>query len=165
MTCKDDGLRVCCINAQSCRNKTLAIADHIIVQFIEHNIDVMAICETWLQYKRDTSVIKDMLPNGYLIEHTPRPTGKGGGVAIIHRSSLQLRKETTDTFRSFEHVSCRLKTPELSVRVVVVYRPPSSAKNGLTTAIFFDEWGRFIDSQIVNIWTSDCDGRFKLPRR
>ena len=56
VTCKDDGLRVCCINAQSCRNKILAIADHI----IEHNIDVMAICETWLQYKRDTSVIKDI---------------------------------------------------------------------------------------------------------
>ena len=95
VTCKDDGLRVCYINAQSCRNKTLAIADHI----IEYNIDVTAICETWLQYKRDTSVIKDMLPNGYSIEHTHRPTGKGGGVAIIHRSSLQLRKETTDTFR------------------------------------------------------------------
>ena len=88
MTFKDDGLRVCCINAQSCRNKALAIADHI----IEHNIDVMAICETWLKYKRDTSVIKDMLPNGYSIEHTPRPIGKGGGVAIIHRSSLKLRK-------------------------------------------------------------------------
>ena len=57
VTFKDDGQRVCCINAQSCRNKALAIADHI----IEHNIDVMAICETWLKYKRDTSVIKDML--------------------------------------------------------------------------------------------------------
>ena len=35
------------------------------------------------------------------------------------------------------------------MRVVVVYRPPPSAKNGLTTAIFFDEWGRFIDSQTL----------------
>ena len=152
LTCKDDGLRVCCINAQSCRNKTLAIADHI----IEQNIDVMAICETWLKSKRDTNVIKYMLPNGYSLEHTPRPTGKGGGVAIIYRSSLQLRKETTDTFRSFEHVACRLKTSELTVRVVVaksslvvVYRPPPSAKNGLTTAMFFNEWGRFIDSQTL----------------
>ena len=119
VTCrpKDDGLHVCCINTQSSRNKTLAIADHI----IEHNIDVMAICETWLKSKGDTNVIKDMLPNGYSIEHTRRPTGKGGGVAIIYRSSLQLRKETTDTLRSLEHVACRLKTPELSVREVVVY--------------------------------------------
>ena len=109
VTCKDDGLRVCCINAQSCRNKKLAIADHI----IEQNIDVMAICETWLKSKRDTNVIKDMLPNCYSIEHTPRPTGKGGGVAIIYRSSLQLRKETTDTFRSFEH--CCVSTEDIRV--------------------------------------------------
>ena len=76
---------------------------------------------TWLKSRRDASVKKDMLSNGYSVEHTPHPTGKGGGVAIIHRSSLQLRKETTDTFRSFEHIACRLTTPELSVLLVVVY--------------------------------------------
>ena len=64
--------------------------------------------ETWLKSGRDASVIKDMLPNGYSNEHTPRPTGKGGGVAITHRSSLQLRKETFDTYRTIGLWNIRL---------------------------------------------------------
>ena len=77
------------------RHTTGACANHVLSSLIYihriptqfYNIDVMAICETWLKSKRDTNVIKDMLPNGYSIEHTPRPSGKGGGVAIIYRSS------------------------------------------------------------------------------
>ena len=57
---------------------------------IEHNIDVMAICETWLKSKRDTNVIKDMLPNGYSIEHTPRRIHSVGPHSDKPRS-LELR--------------------------------------------------------------------------
>ena len=36
-----------------------------------------------------------------------------------------------------------------SMRIVVVYRPPPSAKNRLTTTLFFDEWDRFIDQHTI----------------
>jgi hypothetical protein len=81
-------------------------------------------------------VIKDIVPNGYCIKHTPRPTGKGGGVAIIHNSEIVLHKQDTDAFRSFEHIECRLKTPKFSMKIVVFYRPPPSAKN-VKSAIYF----------------------------
>ena len=142
---RDQGVRVCYVNAQSCRNKTLAIADHI----LDNQLDMMAISETWLKSSRDSNVIKDIVPNGYCIKHTPRPTGKGGGVAIIHKSEIVLHKQDTDAFRSFEHIECRLKTPVSSMRIVVFYRPPPSAKNGLTTTVFFDEWDRFIDQHTI----------------
>ena len=142
---RDQGVRVCYVNAQSCRNKTLAIADHI----LDNQLDMMAISETWLKSSRDSNVIKDIVPNGYCIKHTPRPIGKGGDVAIIHKSEIVLYKQDTDAFRSFEHIECRLKTPMSSMRIVVFYRPPSSAKNGLTTSVFFDEWDRFIDQHTI----------------
>ena len=142
---RDQGVRVCYVNAQSCRNKTLAIADHI----LDNQLDMMAISETWLKSSRDSNVIKDIVPNGYCIKHTPRPTGKGGGVAIIHKSEIVLHKQDTDAFRSFEHIECRLKTPVSSMRIVVFYRPPPSAKNRLTTTVFFDEWDRFIDQHTI----------------
>ena len=68
---RDQGVRVCYVNAQSCRNKTLAIADHT----LDNQHDMMAISETWLNSSRDLNVIKDIVPNGYCIKHTPRPTG------------------------------------------------------------------------------------------
>ena len=142
---RDQGVRVCYVNAQSCRNKTLAIADHI----LDNQLDMMATSETWLKSSRDSNVIKDIVPNGYCIKHTPRPIGKGGGVAIIHKSEIVLQKQDTDAFRSFEHIECRLKTPMSSMRIVVVYRPPPSAKNGLTTTVFFEEWDRFIDQHTI----------------
>ena len=50
----DQGVRVCYVNAQSCRNKTLAIADHI----LDNQLDMMAISQTWLTFSRDSNVIK-----------------------------------------------------------------------------------------------------------
>ena len=73
-------------------------------------------------------MITDIVPNGYCIKHTPRPTGKGGGVTIIHKSEIVLHQQDTDAFRSFEHVEGRLKTPMSSMRIVVFYRPPPSVK-------------------------------------
>ena len=98
---------------------------------------MMAISKTWLKSSRDSNVIKDIVPNGYCIKQTPRLTGKGGGVAIIHKSEIVLHKQDTDAFRSFEHIEHRLKTPMSSMRIVVFYCPPQSAKNGLTTIVFF----------------------------
>ena len=98
---------------------------------------MMAISETWLKSSRDSNVIKDIVPNGYCIKHTPRPTGKGGGVAIIHTSEIVLHKQYTNAFQSFEHIECRLKNPMSSMIIVVFYRPPPSAKNRLTTTVFF----------------------------
>ena len=161
MICKDDGLRVCCINAQSCRNKTLAIADHI----IEQNFDVMAICETWLKSKRDTNVIKDMLPNGYSIEHTPRPTGKGGGVAIIYRSSLQFSQ------KNHRYVSvirtCCVSTEDIRVNGArsCCVSPAAISEKWPDNCNVLRRMGPFHRQSDVNIWTSDCHGRPKLSRR
>ena len=108
----------------------------------------MALCETWLKPSTDTCVRYDLTLTGCKKKH-PRPIGKGGGVAIIHTSGLIIPKRTTEMFRTFEHIECTLKTCKSSMRIVVVYRPPPSAKNGLTTSAFFEVWGRFIDQHVL----------------
>ena len=57
----------CYINAQCCQSKTLAISDHI----LENYVDIMALCETWLNPSTDAFVRKDLTPTGYAIKHTP----------------------------------------------------------------------------------------------
>ncbi len=84
---RDQGVRVCYVNAQSCRNKTLAIADHI----LENHLDMMTICETWLKPSSDANVITYIVPYGYSIKHTPK-------------SSYTNTVTDADAFRSFEHL-------------------------------------------------------------
>ena len=76
--------------------KHLRFAEHI----PDNQLDMMTISQTWLKCSRDSSVITDIVPNGYCIKHTPRPIDKGGGVAIIHKSEIVLQKQDTDAFRS-----------------------------------------------------------------
>ena len=122
--------------------RTIAFVDHI----LDNQLDMMAISDAWLKCSRDTSVITEIVPNGYCIKHTPRPTGKGGGFTNIHKSEIVLHQQDTDAFRSFQNIECRLKTP---MGIVVFYRPPPSVKNGLTTTVFFEEWDRFVDQHII----------------
>ena len=122
---REPGVEVCYINAQSCRNKTLAISD----QVTENDLDIMALCETWLKPSTDACVGNDLTPTGYAIKRTPRPTGKGGGVAIIHKSRLNIRKRTIEMFRTFEHIECTLNTCCSSMRIVVMYREDNTENN------------------------------------
>ena len=69
-----------------------------------------------------------LTPTGYAIKHTSRPTGKGGGVAIIYKSRLNKRNQNSEVFHTFKHIECMLQTCKSSMRIVVMYCPPPSAK-------------------------------------
>ena len=107
----------------------------------------MALCETWLKPLTDACVRNDLAPTGYAIKHTPHPTGKGGRVAIIHKSGLNIW--ITEVLHTFEHIECTLENCKSFMDIVVMYHPLPSVKNSLTTSAFFEEWGRFIDQYVL----------------
>jgi hypothetical protein len=74
------------LNCRSVKNKTLAIVDFI----QSHNADLLAITETWLGSEIDKSVISDITPQGYGIHHVSRHGKKGGGVALVYNSNLEV---------------------------------------------------------------------------
>lgn len=60
-----------------------------------------------------------------------------------------MRTRLCNCFRSFEYLDgtfSNLKT----VRVIVVYLPPLSSANKLTTDIFLDEFSRFFDDVVAS---------------
>ena len=75
------------LNCRSVKNKTLAIADFI----QSHNADLLAITETWLGSEIDKSVISDITPQGYGFHHVSRHGKKGGGVALVYNSNLEVK--------------------------------------------------------------------------
>lgn len=129
------------INPWSVCNKALEIADMI----VDKEMDILAIAETWFTGDaQDRVVEQDLVPAGYSIAQHPRKTGRGGGVALIYRSSLKVkwRPHMYDTFECLESSIYG----SVMARICIIYRSPSS-KGGKH---FLEEFSDFLSSMICS---------------
>ena len=88
--------------------------------------------------------ILNTLPD-FTVFHIPRPDKKGGGIALFVRTCFNITKNLTPTFTSFEHIDITLTYKNFNLHLVVIYRPPPSTKNKLTTTKFFSEFARLTE--------------------
>ena len=128
------------VNPWSICNKTTTIHDFI----VDHHPDVLCIAETWLTgTESDNALISAVLPPGYAMMHAPRGS-RGGGVAIIYRACISLRKNTLmSVFQTFELLDC-LAMVSRPLRICTVYRSPRN--HGHTMSEFFDEFSVLLES-------------------
>ena len=95
----------------------------------DNSVDVAGICETWFNESCNpaTAIIKSF---GYSIIHNFRKEKKGGGTALIFKSSFKLSPISfSQTFTTFEITAATSKTDQSKVIFVVVYRTgPLSSK-------------------------------------
>ena len=139
------------INAQSVCNKADLLVDH----FIQHNFDIICLTETWLSVSdKHRKVIGDLTLAGFTFYHVPRPNRLGGGIAILYRESIKRGATSSFTASSFESLCCDFQFPGTStpIKILVLYRPPYSRKNKISTAAFIDE---FADCT-ATLLTSQC---------
>ena len=117
---------------------------------IEHDIDMLAMTETWLtSAAKDELFIKGLKIGGYDLFSVPRKGNGGyGGVAILYKKNLSVLSKTSCEFSSFEHCEVTVNTGSKQLNVNVVYRPPPSQKNKLTNKMFFDEFSPFMHDRI-----------------
>ena len=97
VTTPKSNISVAVINARSVRNKNTTITECI----TDHNIDILAITETWLKKNSDKPIIVAMTPSGYSFVNAPCASGRGGGVGVIHRDEFackQLPRSNNVTF-------------------------------------------------------------------
>ncbi|XP_063953981.1 uncharacterized protein LOC135153775 [Lytechinus pictus] len=110
------------LNARSLRNKSDEFQDYV----LEHNFDVVFICETWLT-SSDDAVIANLLPQGYTFRHRCRANRRGGGLAILYHDGLTAAIRPSLHMKSVEMMSVTLSsTNNISIDVVMVYRPPGT---------------------------------------
>ena len=76
--------KVMFLNAQSLRNKALDICDYI----MQANVDLVFLCEKWLRPEGDEAGCAALTPPGFCLKTFPRQSGTGGGLAVLHRTSL-----------------------------------------------------------------------------
>ena len=80
------------------KNKTADLFDYI----CDCKADFFAITETWLTTD-DAAVRAELCPVGYKISDRPRTGRRGGGVALIYRDSLSVRRIDAGGKESFEN--------------------------------------------------------------
>ena len=143
LVCPTTTASLCIFNARSVRNKTTDILDHI----HEHDLDIVAITETWLTNKdSDLPVTRALTPPGYNLIHHPRCGRRSGGIAILHKEAVKaMSLKTFSNIHSFEAMSLKLTLFGKCVILLVVYRPPPNKKNGSSVVDFFKEFADILD--------------------
>jgi exonuclease III len=104
-------------------DKPTVLRDFILRQ----SIDILLLSETWLSPDSPSSVLNSLIPPGFSLFHKPRSTGRGGGLAVIFRSSLSISEAALSSFSSFESLCFTLTLASKTFVFLGVYRPPSSS--------------------------------------
>ena len=143
----DKFLSLFTMNCRSVKNKTISVCDFI----SSNNADIVALTKTWLGTSIDTSVIAELLPDGYIIVHIPRRDRRVGGCAVIFKSTIDVSLlANSNPFTHFELLDCSVKINTQQIRLCVIYRPPQSKSNNHKIATFFEEWSTFLDNVVVS---------------
>ncbi|CAG2215034.1 unnamed protein product [Mytilus edulis] len=93
-----DRISLISLNARSVKNKSTSICDFM----LSNDADILALTETWLGTSIDKQVISEITQNGYSIHQISRKGKTGGGVAVIHKSNIEIkRSKHAQTFTHF----------------------------------------------------------------
>ena len=144
------------LNCQGAKEKakTGIITDLI----VEHQIQIFCLTETWFAGDQsDDFCLRSMTPSGYDIINVPRGGGDPhGGIAVLYQQGFKIASNsdknsdnTNHHFKSFEYSSVVFTCGSKCFTVVTIYRPYPSAKNRLTTGMFFDEFSQFMQDMII----------------
>ncbi|CAG2218034.1 unnamed protein product [Mytilus edulis] len=124
------------LNCRSVKNKALSICDFV----TSHDLDILAITESWLGSDIDEGVIQDLVPSGYNIMHHSRNNRRGGGIALLFKGGIGIKRLNVHEkhFTHFEHME---------------FTTPSSKSNGLRNTVFFEEWESYLDQNTILVPT------------
>ena len=129
--------KFCLLNVRSLANKSFICQD-----FISTNkIDFFIVTESWIN-PDDCSPLIESSPPDYLFFHQPRLTGRGGGLAVVHRNDFSCSRLSLGQFTTFESLGFILKN-RLPILCVLIYRPPKFISG------FIQEFSDFLSDIIL----------------
>ena len=127
-------IKIATRNVQSLKNKE----QPLLHQLIENDIDIMIVMETWLT-KDDTIWLEacDLNKDTYRIQSAHHQNGRGGGLALIHRSKNDTKLIAHGQTRSFKYATWQLTTKKNNITITGIHHPPP--KNAITNGMFIDD--------------------------
>ena len=154
-------LRMATWNIRSLNKKAAPVCDLV----ISKRIDILALNETWLSsYTNSDPTVANIISTlqDYNFVHHPRSSRSGGGVGVLLKSSLKVKRNESHTFNSFEYLDLFITSGSSSFRLLCIYRPPPSKKNKLTTTLFLDEFSVLVQDLAIATETVIITGDFNF---
>lgn len=142
---------LCLINVRSIKSKSAGF-----LELVSHyNADLFALTESWLTAD-DTAAKLEIIPSGYKLMNHPRIGRRGGGVALLYKESISVatikHSDNNSSSSSFEFSELLVKFGSFVVRLVIVYRPP-------TTKSFVSDFTSYLESIHDFIYPTNPDRR------
>ena len=110
------------INCRSVQNKTNEIQQTM----EENNIDISALAETWIKVEADLTQLR-LCPQRYKSILVPRKNRTRGGLAVIHKESINVKHNTTYNFKMKKCADFTITSPSVSLHIGIIYRPPEGS--------------------------------------
>ena len=92
----------------------------------EEQLDILALCETWMPLDAPDAISLDIASYGYTVINAPRECGRrGGGLAIIHQEDIKVtRVHIKSKPTTFEALVVKIVVGVERFSLANIYRPP-----------------------------------------
>ncbi|CAB4019830.1 Hypothetical predicted protein [Paramuricea clavata] len=110
-------INFCLLNTRSINRKELCINDYV----SENDIDILAMTETWLR-EDDEFSIAEICPMGYHFYHVTRKNARGGGVGLLLKKYIKVKKQSQRKFSSFEYIDVTLNCHFFSNKIAIIWK-------------------------------------------
>ena len=107
----------------------------------------MVLTETWLNSNDDLWKDTTLLNRDQLKLHTADwKEGRGGGLALIHKSQYPVKCINSGTKASFEYATWELKAKNTTITIHGIYHPPYSTTNKTTNTKFIEDFTDYVST-------------------
>ena len=73
------------------------------------SLDILALTETWTKQNQSLEIIQGTLSTmGYNLVSSHRPGRMGGGLGLIHKDNIEVKKKDAGISQTFEHLTVEL---------------------------------------------------------
>ena len=112
----------------------------------DDQIEILSLNETWFSPNDHPSVITSITPENYSVIHEPRQSRRGGGVAFVFASYLNLEKVVIPCYNSFEALLVKCTISQSSFFFLTIYRPPPSTKHSSPFLDFLSDFSSLLEN-------------------
>ena len=127
--------------------------DDLLEYLLETKTDLCIVTETWPSDEKEEDGVwvrcthLNKVP--FKISISNRKKCRGGGLALIHKASLQSKLLEEGSTRSFQFALWSTKVPGSNVTLVALYHPPYSSKTPITNSMFIDNIPNWLPDRLI----------------